>query len=80
MVTTAETPVAAETPAETTALPKDSLVSKVEKHVEAYRAKIQKLQEENQRLKAALSQVRNVNSRVRRIPKKAAATEETAAA
>lgn len=84
MVTPAETAVATETPVATetsSLLAKDSLVAKVEKHVEAYRAKIQKLQEENQRLKAALSQVRNVNSRVRRIPKKAAAaTEEVVSA
>lgn len=72
MVTPAQTAETATAPAAPPA-PKDSLVTKVEKYVEGYRAKIQKLQEENQRLRATIAEARNTNSRVRRIPKKAAA-------
>lgn len=81
MVNPAETPVETSTAAAASKdwTPKDSLVLKVEKCVDSYRAKIQKLQEENQRLRASLSEVRNSNSRVRRIPKKKAA-EQTAEA
>lgn len=69
MATPTETPIET-TSATDAAVPKDALVLKVEKCVESYRTKIQKLQEENQRLRASLSEVRNSNSRVRRIPKK----------
>jgi septal ring factor EnvC (AmiA/AmiB activator) len=51
--------------------PRDSLVTKVEKHLESHRLKVQKLQEENQKLKATIAELKSNHSRVRRIPKAA---------
>lgn len=56
----------------------ETLATKVQKHVDALQAKIQKLTEENAGLKAALHEARSSNSRIRRIPKKPAAAEPTA--
>jgi hypothetical protein len=58
---------------------RDSLVTKVEKHLEAHRVKLQKLQEENQKLKATITELKSTHSRVRRIPKAPKAPEETTA-
>ena len=59
-------------PAESTSTPasRDTFLNKVEKHLDTYRAKISKLQEENQKLRAQNSDLKSANSRVRRIPKK----------
>lgn len=70
------------TPVATTPAPEDTpaavrgptnLASKVQKHVDALAAKIQKLTTENAALKAQLHEARSSNSRIRRIPKKAPA-------
>ena len=65
---------AATTPA-AAAAPKgaEALATKVQKHVDALHAKIQKLTEENAALKSQLAEARSSNSRIRRIPKKPAA-------
>lgn len=76
MVTPAE-----QIPAETSApaVPsRDPALLKVEKCFEGYRAKIAKLQEENQKLRAERAEARALNSRVRRIPKKKAAEQPAA--
>lgn len=52
---------------------KETLGTKVQKHVDALHAKIAKLTEENAALKAAVHEAKASNSRIRRIPKKAAA-------
>ena len=49
---------------------RDTFLNKVEKHIDTYRAKISKLQEENQKLRAQNADLKSANSRVRRIPKK----------
>ena len=54
---------------------RDSLVTKVEKHLEAHRLKVQKLQEENQKLKSTIAELKSTHSRVRRIPKAPKALE-----
>lgn len=48
----------------------ETLAGKVQKHVDALHAKIQKLTEDNAALKAQLHEARASNSRIRRIPKK----------
>lgn len=58
---------------------RDSLVAKVEKHLETHRAKLQKLQEENQKLKSTIAELKSTHSRVRRIPKAPKVLEETTA-
>ena len=52
-----------------TAAPKDTLVLKVEKTIEALQMKMKKLQDENVALRAKNSELKSTNSRVRRIPK-----------
>lgn len=66
----ATAPVVAKTP--------ETLATKVQKHVDSLHAKIQKLTEDNAALKAQLAEARSSNSRIRRIPKKAAAAETAA--
>ena len=48
----------------------DTLISRVQKHIEALKVKNSKLAEENARLKQQLSEIKATNSRIRRIPKK----------
>ncbi len=50
----------------------DTLVSRVQKHIEALKVKNTKLTEENSRLKQQLAEIKASNSRIRRIPKKVA--------
>lgn len=57
---------------------KDALLLKVEKGLDQYRAKIAKLQQENDRLRALNQELRSAHSRVRRLPK--AKTEQQASA
>lgn len=56
----------------------DILASKVQKHVDGLHAKIAKLQSDNAALKAQLAATKASGSRIRRIPKKAAAPEAAA--
>lgn len=49
----------------------DTLVTRVQKHIDALKIKNTKLVEENARLKQQLTDVKASNSRIRRIPKKA---------
>lgn len=70
-------PVDAPTPSPS--VPRDTLVTKVEKHLEAHRLKLQKIQEENQKLKATIAELKSTHSRVRRIPKAPKAPEEATA-
>lgn len=58
----------------------EALAAKVQKHVDSLQAKIQKLAEENAALKAAVHEAKASNSRIRRIPKKAAAAAAEPAA
>ena len=51
----------------------DQVVSKVGKYVEQLKAKNQKLQEENVRLKKQQAEMRSANSRIKRIPRGQAA-------
>lgn len=51
----------------------DSIVSKVQKHLDQLKAKNLKLVEDNQKLKQQLSEAKSSHSRIRRIPKKKAA-------
>lgn len=51
----------------------DTLVTRVQKHIDALKVKNTKLVEENARLKQQLTDLKASNSRIRRIPKKAAA-------
>jgi regulator of replication initiation timing len=62
-------PPPAETVTATAAAPKDTLVLKVEKTIEALQMKMKKLQDENVALRAKNSELKSTNSRVRRIPK-----------
>lgn len=60
----------------------DTLISRVQKHIEVLKVKNTKLAEENARLKQQLAEVKASNSRIRRIPKKtepAPAPEEATA-
>ncbi len=58
----------------------DAVLSRVQKHVDALKAKHDKLSAENARLKAALAEARTAGSRIRRIPKKPADAADAAAA
>lgn len=69
---TAPATCAAPAPAPAAAV-KETLATKVQKHVDSLHAKIAKLSEENAALKAALHEAKASNSRIRRIPKKEAA-------
>ena len=55
----------------------DTIVSKVQKHLDQLKAKNTKLGEDNAKLKAQLAEARSSHSRIRRIPKKKA--EDTTA-
>ena len=48
----------------------DSLVTRVQKHIDTFKVKNTKLAEENSRLKQQLADLKASNSRIRRIPKK----------
>ena len=48
----------------------DSIVSKVQKHLDQLKAKNQKLTEDNAKLKQQLAEARSSHSRIRRIPKR----------
>ena len=60
--------------------PNDPLLSKVQKYLDVHQTKIKKLQEENGKLRAQITELKSANSRVRRIPKPAAAAAPTTAA
>lgn len=47
----------------------ESTIAKIQKHLDALQARNAKLVEENQKLKGTISELKSVNSRVRRIPK-----------
>ena len=51
----------------------DSLVSRVQKHIEGLKARNGKLADENARLKQQLAELKASTSRIRRIPRKPAA-------
>lgn len=51
----------------------DSLVSRVQKHIEGLKARNNKLVEENARLKQQLAELKATTSRIRRIPRKPSA-------
>ena len=61
----------------TTVESSDSIVGKIQKHLDGLKAKNGRLAEENQRLKSQLQEAKATHSRIRRIPKKPA--EEPAA-
>ena len=52
----------------------DSVVGKIQKHVDSLKAKNTKLSDENARLKEQLTAAKQLNSRIRRIAKKPAET------
>ena len=54
----------------------DSYVQKINKHLETMKAKNDKLSEENRQLKETIKELKSVNSRVRRLPKKPAPSPE----
>ena len=60
----------------------DPAVSKIQKHVDQLKAKHTKLVDENAKLKAQLTQAKQLNSRIRRIakPTKPASAEDDPAA
>lgn len=51
----------------------DAVLTKVQKHLDLLKGKNAKLQEENAKLRAALTEARAAHSRIRRIPKPAKA-------
>lgn len=53
----------------------DTIVTKVQKHVDTLKAKNAKLADENARLKAQLTSAKQINSRIRRIAKKGSDTD-----
>lgn len=57
----------------------DSLVSRVQKHIDALKARNSKLADENARLKQQLGELRASTSRIRRIPRKPAPAADAAA-
>ena len=59
--------------------PMDTVVTKIQKHVDTLKAKNAKLAEENAKLKANLQQAKQMNSRIRRIAKKPNAEAATTA-
>lgn len=63
-----------------TSAPADPLMGKVAKYLDAHQTKIRKLQDDNQKLRAQITELKSMNSRVRRIPKASttAATPDTA--
>ena len=54
----------------------DSLVTRVQKHIDTLKTKNDKLVGENGRLKQQLADLKASNSRIRRIPKKTAAAAD----
>lgn len=50
----------------------ESIANRVQKHVDALQARIERLDGENATLKAQLRELKASNSRIRRIPKKPA--------
>jgi len=58
----------------------DTIVTKVQKHVDTLKAKNTKLAEENARLKSQLTSAKQINSRIRRIAKKGTDAPDAAAA
>lgn len=56
----------------------DTIVSKVQKHLDQLKAKNTKLAEDNAKLKTQLTEARSSHSRIRRIPKKKAGEEASA--
>lgn len=53
----------------------DTLITRVQKHIDVLKQKNAKLAEENARLKQQLADLKASNSRIRRIPKKPAETQ-----
>ena len=53
----------------------DSVVSKIQKHVDGLKTKNTKLADENAKLKAQLTNAKQLNSRIRRIAKKPTTTD-----
>jgi hypothetical protein len=53
----------------------DTIVTKVQKHVDSLKAKNTKLAEDNAKLKAQLTAAKQIHSRVRRIAKKPPAAD-----
>lgn len=47
----------------------ESTIAKIQKHLDTLQARNAKLVEENQKLKGTISELKSLNSRVRRIPK-----------
>jgi cell division protein FtsB len=47
----------------------DTTITKIQKHLDALKARNEKLQAENQKLKSTVADLKSLNSRVRRIPK-----------
>lgn len=67
-------------PATAAAAPRSTdIIGKVQRHVDQLRTKNDKLTAEVAKLKGALADARTAGSRIRRIPKKAAAAEAAAA-
>lgn len=56
----------------------DSYVQKINKHLDTIKAKNEKLAEENRQLKETIKELKSVNSRVRRLPKKPVPCDESA--
>lgn len=56
----------------------DTLVTRVQKHIDTLKCKNDKLVGENGRLKQQLADLKASNSRIRRIPKKSAEAAEAA--
>ena len=70
---------APETPARPVAADQ-SVLTKVQRHIDQLKSKNSKLAEENAKLKASLASAKVTGSRIRRIPKKKEATEPAAQA
>jgi hypothetical protein len=77
-MSTPETPVPAT--AATAVASGQSVLTKVQRHIDLLKGKNSKLAEENAKLKAALASAKVAGSRIRRIPKKDAAAAAAAPA
>ena len=53
----------------------ETTIAKITKHLDSLQARNNKLAEENKKLKAAMAELKSLNSRVRRIPKAPAPTK-----
>ena len=71
-MSTATAPATTAAPASAAAGAFDVVASRVQKSIDALNAKIAKLQADNAALKSQLAAAKSSNSRIRRIPKKAA--------